>query len=82
MNLDKLMGAIESGETELESTAEPPTLFARPELQDNYKKISELKTKIVEEEFEPYVDNFERDIQDDVLMIGKVSLEEIQVEYF
>ncbi|EDV22569.1 uncharacterized protein TRIADDRAFT_58934 [Trichoplax adhaerens] len=80
MNLDKLMGAIESGETELESTAEPPTLFARPELQENYKKISELKTKLIDEEFEPYVDNFEREVQDDVLMIGKVSLEEIQEE--
>ena len=45
-----------------------------------YKKITEKKTELEEEgDIEDYLNNFLEGVRDDVLMIGQISLEEVQV---
>ena len=45
-----------------------------------YKKITEKKTELEEDgDIEDYLNNFLEGVRDDVLMIGQISLEEVQV---
>ena len=78
-DLYKLMETLEGGESDLETEGQPPSLFTRPEHVPNYRKISQLKLQMEEEEIEGYVEDFEKTIHDDVLMIGSISLDEVQV---
>ena len=70
---------MDGGESDLEAEREPPDLFRRPEQEPNYKNISSLKLELEEEPIDPYIERFEDDVRDDVLMIGNISLEEVQV---
>ena len=49
-DLHRLMDALEEGSTDLESEREPPSLFTQPEHVPSYKKISELKMEIEEDD--------------------------------
>lgn len=60
---------------------EPPSLFNRPEHVDKYKSISSLKYRVNDVVVPQYVDDFESEARDDVLMIANISLEDIQVCY-
>ncbi|KAK7489378.1 hypothetical protein BaRGS_00019322 [Batillaria attramentaria] len=79
-DLHNLLQTLEEGDTDLEVRREPPSLFARPEHVSNYEKISELRLEIEKEELAAYLADFERDVQDDVVMLGSISLEEVQEE--
>ena len=63
-----------------EDELEAPSLFQIPTHIQNYKKIADLRMQIEDEELDPYVDEFHTGTQDDILMIGNISLEEIQVK--
>lgn len=78
-DLYRLMSSLEAGESDLDSRRDPPSLFAQPEHAPRYKKISELKLRLEEEDIAPYVDDFEEGVKDDVLMIGSITLEDVQV---
>ncbi len=78
-DLYHLMDTLEDGQTDLEVESEPPSLFTRPEHVPNFKKISELKLELEEDDIGPYVEEFDEGVKDDVLMIGSISLEEVQV---
>lgn len=79
-DLHNLLRTLEEGDTDLEIRRQPPSLFARPEHVPNYEKISELRLQIEKEELAAYLADFERDVQDDVVMLGSISLEEVQEE--
>ncbi|XP_022101493.1 uncharacterized protein LOC110985071 [Acanthaster planci] len=79
-DLYKLMNTLDGGESDLEAEAPPPSFFQRPEHEPNYKKISVLRQEMEEEEIDPYISQFDDTIRDDVLMIGNISLEEVQEE--
>ncbi|XP_038052469.1 uncharacterized protein LOC119725181 [Patiria miniata] len=79
-DLYKLMNTLDGGESDLEAEAPPPSFFQRPEHEPNYKKISVLRQEMEEEEIDPYISQFDDTIKDDVLMIGNISLEEVQDE--
>lgn len=78
-NLVNLLDTLDGGESDLETETEPPHLFLRPEQEPNYREISHLETTLKDELIDPYVDRFDDSIQDEVLMIGNISLEEVQV---
>ncbi|XP_071854026.1 uncharacterized protein [Apostichopus japonicus] len=79
-NLVNLLDTLDGGESDLETETEPPHLFLRPEQEPNYREISNLETTLKDELIDPYVDRFDDSIQDEVLMIGNISLEEVQEE--
>ncbi|XP_019628555.1 PREDICTED: uncharacterized protein LOC109473086 [Branchiostoma belcheri] len=76
----QLMDTLEGGESDLEADHEPPSLFSRPEHARTYRKITELKVQMEEEPIPAYIDEFERDVEDDMLHIASISLEEVQEE--
>ena len=45
-----------------------------------YDEISELKLTLEEEEMSPYLDHFDTGVKDDVVMLGSISLDEVQEE--
>ncbi|XP_077989963.1 uncharacterized protein LOC144444426 [Glandiceps talaboti] len=79
-DLYKLIDTLEGGDTELETTREPPLLFTKPEHEPQYQKIKELTLELEKEEIDPYVTEFDDKVRDDVLMIGNISLEDVQDE--
>ncbi len=78
-DLYRLMDSLEDGKTDLEVDSEPPSLFTRPEHVPNYKKITDLKLELEEEDIGPYMEEFDEGVKDDLLMIGSISLDEVQV---
>ena len=66
---------------ESETDEEPPKLFSRQEHEGRYGKIAQLKTEIQDDDVEPYLEQFFDAVTDDVLQIGSISLEEVQVRY-
>ena len=56
-----------------------PSLFAHPDQVTSFKKISDLKMEMEQTDIDNYVEKFETGVKDDVLLIGDISLEEVQV---
>lgn len=79
-DLQNLLQSLEKGDTVLENHVQPPSLFSRPEHISNYEKISELQLEMEKEELSAYLAEFEREVEDEVIMIGSISLEEVQEE--
>lgn len=69
------MTTLEEGEDQ-----EMPSLFRQPENVPTYKKITQLQSELEKEEVNEYISKFENDVKNDVLMIGSISLEEVQEE--
>ncbi|XP_045180354.2 uncharacterized protein LOC123539694 isoform X3 [Mercenaria mercenaria] len=79
-DLYRLLETMEKEDGDLSNKKQPPSLFSRPEHVDKYQKITKLKLEMEESEMSPYLDHFEAGVRDDVLMIGNVSLEDVQTE--
>ncbi|XP_041361349.1 uncharacterized protein LOC121377431 [Gigantopelta aegis] len=79
-DLYNLLETLQSGDTDLEAQRQPPSLFTRPEHVPNYQKISELRLEIEEAKLGPYLEDFADGVKDDVVLLGEISLDEIQDE--
>ena len=66
-------------DAESDDEADAPELFSRQEHEEKYGKIAQLKTELHNEEVEPYLEQFYDTVTDDVLQIGNISLEAVQV---
>lgn len=76
-----LLDELEDGQSDLDSDIPPPPLFSRPEHRLHREKIDDLKMQISEPRpLGDYLDEFDQDVKEDVLMIGNISLEDIQEE--
>ena len=78
-DLYRLMASLEDGQTDLDTQHDPPSLFMRPEHVSKYKQITDLRMQLEEEDIGDYVGEFEDGVRDDVLMIGSIALDEVQV---
>ena len=78
-DLDDLLGTLDSGETQLETSSLPPPLLEPDEQKEKQRQVQELKVGLAEEPIGAYVDDFEKRMEDEILMIGNISLEEVQV---
>ena len=81
-DLYEMMGSLDGGDTELNSKASPPSLFGTAQQQEMHRYVEELKLGLAEEEISEYLDEFEKQVEEEVLMIGSISLEEVQVGKF
>lgn len=68
-------------DAESDDEADVPKLFSRQEHEEKYDKIAQLKTELHDEEVEPFLEQFYDAVTDDVLQIGSISLEEVQVSF-
>jgi len=74
-----LMGTLDGGESELETTASPPPLILPEEKHSKQRRIEELKQGIANDPIDLYDEEFEKRMEDEILMIGNISLEMVQV---
>lgn len=79
-DLRRLLDSLEDGETDLETKEDPPALFTGPTHIPHFTKISELKLEIEKAELGEYLDEFEEGVKDEVVMLGQISLDEVQEE--
>ena len=77
-----LMGTLDGGESELETTASPPPLILPEEKHAKQRRIEELKQGIANDPIDLYDEEFEKRVEDEILMIGNISLEMVQVYIF
>ena len=78
-DLDMLMGTLDGGESELETTALPPPLILPEEKYAKQRRIEELKQGLANEPIDLYDEEFEKKMEEEILMIGNISLEMVQV---
>ncbi|XP_067943495.1 uncharacterized protein [Watersipora subatra] len=79
-DLYRYLEALESAETDLDDHQKPPDLFNQPEHKHNVNNIKLLKYEVEEGHVQSYVEDFETKAKDEVLVVGDISLEEIQKE--
>ena len=60
----------------------PPPLVPPEEKQIKQKRIEDLKLGMAEEPIEPYDEDFNKKMEPEVLMIGHITLEEVQVRKY
>ena len=78
--LYEYLGSLDNGDTELESKHIPPPLFENENQHHMHRDIDRTKLSLAEEEIEDYLDEFERQVEEEVLMIGNIGLNEVQVQ--
>lgn len=79
-DLDVLMGTLDGGESELEATTLPPPLLLPEEKHAKHRRIEELKQGVANDPINYYDEEFEKRVEDELLMIGNISLEMVQEE--
>ncbi|XP_068706194.1 uncharacterized protein [Montipora foliosa] len=79
-DLDVLMGTLDGGESELETTASPPPLLLPEEKYAKQRRIEELKQGVANDPIDYYDEEFEKRMEDEILMVGNISLEMVQEE--
>lgn len=55
-------------------------LFESEKQKAKYQYIDELKLQIADSSLEKYVDDFNDTVEDEILMIGSITLEDVQVK--
>ena len=75
--IHKLVVTLTDAESEDEMDA--PELFSCQEHGERYGKIAQLKTELHNEPVEPFLEQFHDTVTDDVLQIGSISINEVQV---
>ena len=77
--LYEYLGTLDNGDTELESKHIPPSLFENEYQNHMHKGVDEMKLALAEEEIGEYLEEFEKQVEEEVLMIGSIGLGEVQV---
>ncbi len=77
-HVDHLL-VLTEGETDLESDREVPDIFGEEEQVRRYSDISGFHGDMERREVGPYVDEFTERAREEALMVGRASLQEIQV---
>ncbi len=80
--LYEYLGSLDNGDTELESKGIPPSLFGNEQQRHMHQSIDQMKLALAEEEIGGYLEEFEKQVEEEVLMIGSIGLEEVQVKNF
>jgi len=78
-DLYRYLEALNTAESDLDGPHEPPQLFSQPQHKHSRNNIQLLTYEADEERVQEYVSEFEAAAADEILTVGKISLEEIQV---
>ena len=79
--LYEYLGSLDNGDTELESKGIPPSLYDNDQHRNTQRNVEDTKLAMAEEEIGWYLEEFEKRVEEEVLMIGNISLSEVQVSY-
>ena len=74
------MDSLDSEHIRLNLKTAPPNMFENEEQKIFHKHVQDLKQGLAEEEIKVYLDEFEERVEQEILMIGNISLEDVQVK--
>lgn len=78
-DLYEVMGSLDTDEIQLNLKTSPPSIMDSDQQKIHQKQVLELKQGLAEEEIKVYLDEFEKQVEQEILMIGNISLEDVQV---
>ena len=78
-DLPDIYALLESLEEEKMNLLNSQSLFDSEKQQAKYGYIDELKLQMADSAVQEYVDDFHQNVEDEILMIGSISLEDVQV---
>lgn len=73
------MGSLEKNDSGLGSFAIPPSLYENAQQREMHKYVEELQQSVADEEISLYLDEFERKVEEEIILVGNISLEDVQV---
>ncbi|CAB3994118.1 partial [Paramuricea clavata] len=79
-NLPDIYALLESLEEDKVNLLNSQNIFDSEKQKAKYEYIDELKLQMADAPVEKYVDDFHQNVEDEILMIGSISLEDVQEE--
>jgi hypothetical protein len=78
-DLPDIYALLESLEEDKVTLLNSQNIFDSEKQKAKYQYIDELKLQMADSTVEKYVDDFHQNVQDEILMIGSITLEDVQV---
>ncbi|XP_028404973.1 uncharacterized protein LOC114527499 isoform X2 [Dendronephthya gigantea] len=79
-DLPDIYALLESFEEDKVNLLNSRNLFDSEKQKAKYQYIDELKLQMADSTVEKYVEDFHQDVEDEILMIGSITLEDVQEE--
>ena len=81
-DLPDIYALLESLDEDKVNLLNSQNLFDSEKQKGKYEYIDELKLQMADSAVEKYVEDFHQNVEDEILMIGSISLEDVQVFIF
>ena len=78
-DLPDIYALLESFEEDKVNLLNSQNIFDSEKQKAKYQYIDELKLQMADSTVEKYVDDFHQNVEDEILMIGSITLEDVQV---
>lgn len=73
------MEGLDTDGIELNMKTSPPSILDNEQQRRYQQQVHDLKQGLAEEEIKVYLDEFEQRVEEEILMIGNISLDDVQV---
>ena len=70
---------LENEESGLGTHKPPPLLYENLQQKEMHKYVDELRQSVADEEIAAYLIEFEKKVEEEIIEIGDISLEDVQV---
>lgn len=71
---------LDNDDIELNMKTSPPSILNNNQQVEYHQEVQDLKQGLAEEEIKVYLDEFEQRVEQEILMIGNISLDDVQDE--
>ena len=78
-DLPDIYALLESLEEDKVTLLNSQNIFDSEKQKAKYQYIDELKLQMADSTVEKYVDDFHQNVEDEIVMIGSITLEDVQV---
>ena len=78
-DIDSFANDLENEESGLGAGKPPPMLYDNLQQKEMHKYVEDLRQTVADEEIAAYLVEFERKVEDEIIEIGDISLEDVQV---
>ena len=78
-NISDFEDGLENEESGLGAAKPPPLLYDNLQQREMHKYVEELRQSVADEEIAAYLSEFEKKIEEEIIEVGDISLEDVQV---
>ena len=80
-SIDKFDDSLEDEDSGLGTEKPPPLLYDNAQQKEMHKYVDELKQSVADEEIAAYLEEFEKKIEEEIIEVGDISVEDVQVSH-